>query len=132
MPAINDTNTKTQQLSHRKPNKHVLPGLSIKRPTQMHVSGAQIEAAINSVVLVESRLHIICRASIQHFYTSVWQHVFVKRLVVLLLWMIIAFKTIMKLLISMVYPVSNLFVCNGGSILSVIIIGVLVDLYCVC
>ncbi len=31
----------------------------------------------------------------------------------------------MKLPISMVYPVSNLFVCNGGSFLSFIIIGVL-------
>lgn len=125
MPAINDTNTKTRQLSHRKPNKHVLPGLSIKRPTQMHVSGGQIEAAINSVVLVESRLAHHLQGQYTTFLYLSLAACFVKRLVVLLLWMIIAFQTIMKLLISMVYPVSNLFACNGGSILSVIIIGVL-------
>lgn len=39
-------------------------GYPLKEPTQMHVSGGQIEAAFNSVMLVRSRPHIIYRAVI--------------------------------------------------------------------
>lgn len=125
MPAINDTDTKTPQLSRRQPNKHVLPRLSIKRPTQMHVLGGQIEAAFNSGLLVQRILHIIYRAEIKTKSYLILEACFEKRLLFLLLWIIIAFQTIMIFLISMVYPASNLLLYNGGGILlSVIIIRV--------